>query len=392
MRRRDGHAAETHAASCRPRRSRLEGLRCRDLVLGGAHARLRVVAEAGRVLENIDLLRDALLTLIHAFWFEEVDSYGDVVFLQRHLRSAQFRGAERGERRRVGRAGDARDGGRTGGAAVGRAPGDSSARRVQGEVAAALGWMQKRTSENRHLLQFSALARRDGGFIEESVRGARHPRGSVSERGGMLLARDRDDLVHGVKWHGGFVRVARRMGRVNYSASGNSPGCRRRGARRWFKEFASEQRAKTMDEANDRKTTTKTKTKTTTRGDDKIARLLDMPVMPTESELLVAGRHSGVGPSHTHRERLMLRRRSRRPERRQLPATGKPLRCDWTTPCAAIHARASQTGERAAVPETGPPRETDRGSSQRIPRRITPSATRGSPGRIFSARRNPPRG
>ena len=35
------------------------------------------------------------------------------------------------------------------------------------EVSAALGWMQKRTVENRHLLQFSSLAREMEDFLEE---------------------------------------------------------------------------------------------------------------------------------------------------------------------------------------------------------------------------------
>ena len=61
----------------RPSRPRDAHLRARGLVLCGARARVRVLAEAGRVLENIDLLRDALLQLVHAFWFEETETAPD---------------------------------------------------------------------------------------------------------------------------------------------------------------------------------------------------------------------------------------------------------------------------------------------------------------------------
>ena len=272
--------------------------------------------------ENIDLLRDALLKLIHAFWFEEVDEDTGMSFFYNDISGAlsfEEPNVESG-----------------GGLDVPVMPAMADvleARRwdvhqailLHGgykEVALTLGWMQKRTSENRHLLQFSALAREMEGFIEESAEELGIPEGRFPSEG-MLLECDRDDLVQGVKWHGGFVRVARRMGRLNYNASKLTDVS---AAAKAFKEFASEQRAKTMDEANDRKTTTKTKTKTTTRGDDKIARLLDMPVMPTESELLVAGRHDMRWALRIHnRERLAEEAGLADPNRAN-PATGKPLK------------------------------------------------------------------
>ena len=225
------------------------------------------------------------------------------------------------------------------------------------------------------------------GFIEESAEELGIPEGRFPSEG-MLLECDRDDLVQGVKWHGGFVRVARRMGRLNYHASKLTEVT---AAAKAFKEFASEQRAKAMDEANDRKTTTKTRM--TTRGDDKIARLLDTPVMPTESELLGAGRHDMRWALRIHnRERLAEEAGLADPNRAN-PATGKPLKMRLGYADARRFMRAQNPDWRArGGSETGPPRETDRGSSRRIPRRTTPSATRGSRGRIFSARPNQPRG
>ena len=270
--------------------------------------------------ENRDLLRDALLKLIHAFWFEEVDEDTGQTFFYNDISGAlsfEEPNVESG-----------------GGLDVPVMPAMADvleARRwdvhqailLHGgykEVAAALGWMQKRTSENRHLLQFSALAREMEGFIEESAEELGIPEGRFPSEG-MLLECDRDDLVQGVKWHGGFVRVARRMGRLNYHASKLTEVT---AAAKAFKEFASEQRAKTMDEANDRKATTKTRT--TTRGDDKIARLLDTPVMPTESELLGAGRHDMRWALRIHnRERLAEEAGLADPNRAN-PATGKPLK------------------------------------------------------------------
>ena len=69
------------------------------------------------------------------------------------------------------------------------------------EVALALGWLPKRTSENRHLLQFSALAREMESFIAESGESLGLPKGRFPSEA-MLLANDRDDLVQGVRWHG----------------------------------------------------------------------------------------------------------------------------------------------------------------------------------------------
>ena len=78
--------------------------------------------------------------------------------------------------------------------------------------------MHKRTSENRHLLQFSTLAREIEEFLEESRDELGIPEGRMPSEA-MLLEADRDDLVQGVKWHGGFVRVSRRLGMLNYAAT-----------------------------------------------------------------------------------------------------------------------------------------------------------------------------
>ena len=86
------------------------------------------------------------------------------------------------------------------------------------EVTQVLGWMTKRNTENRHLLRFSTLAHEIGEFLEEygdyfCLAEGRMP--SCSQ----LQEADRDDLVQGVKWHGGVTRVARRMGKLPYGAS-----------------------------------------------------------------------------------------------------------------------------------------------------------------------------
>ena len=47
------------------------------------------------------------------------------------------------------------------------------------EVALALGWLPKRTSENRHLLQFSALKREMESFIAESGKEMGLPEGRL---------------------------------------------------------------------------------------------------------------------------------------------------------------------------------------------------------------------
>ena len=86
------------------------------------------------------------------------------------------------------------------------------------EVAGRLGWMQKRTSENRHLLQFATLRREMLEFLEEAGEELDVPPGRLPTAA-TLTGAGREDLVQGVKWHGGFVRVARRLGLLNSRAA-----------------------------------------------------------------------------------------------------------------------------------------------------------------------------
>ena len=86
------------------------------------------------------------------------------------------------------------------------------------EVAGRLGWMQKRTSENRHLLQFATLRREMLEFLEEAGEELDVPPGRLPTAA-TLTGAGREDLVQGVKWHGGFVRVARLLGLLNSRAA-----------------------------------------------------------------------------------------------------------------------------------------------------------------------------
>ena len=233
--------------------------------------------------ENIDLLRDALLELVHAFWFEETETtasgatqtfwYNDVS------------GALTFEEP------DVASGGGLDQPVMPAMADVIEARRwdvhqailLHGgykEVALALGWLPKRTSENRHLLQFSALARGGGGFIEESGDALGLPKGRFPSEA-MLVSNDRDDLVQGVRWHGGFVRVARRMGKLNFAASAMADAEEAARALRAFAEARGRSDARRRSPANDASFV----------GGHRHARLLGIPVMPTEAQLLASGRH-----------------------------------------------------------------------------------------------------
>jgi hypothetical protein len=111
----------------------------------------------------------------------------------------------------------------------------------------------------------------------------------------MLLDHDREDLVQGVRWHGGFIRCARRMGRVNFSAStlGDAQSAAR--ALRTFADETLRLRQTAAETSVDYSVDTLAKlAKLSTQmaaSSSKHARLLDVPLMPTERELLNAGRH-----------------------------------------------------------------------------------------------------
>jgi hypothetical protein len=118
--------------------------------------------------ENIDFLRDALLQLTHAFWFEEMDEESEEIFWYNDISGAlSFEPPT-----------EASGGGLD--APVMPSVADVlEARRYDvhhaillhggyKEVAGRLGWMQKRTSENRHLLQFATLRREMLEFLEEA--------------------------------------------------------------------------------------------------------------------------------------------------------------------------------------------------------------------------------
>jgi hypothetical protein len=245
--------------------------------------------------ENIDLLRDALLQLVHAFWFEETETtesgatqtfwYNDVS------------GALTFEEP------DVASGGGLDQPVMPAMADVLEARRwdvhqailLHGgykEVALALGWLPKRTSENRHLLQFSALAREMESFIAESGESLGLPKGRFPSEA-MLLANDRDDLAQGVRWHGGFVRVARRMGKLNFAASAMADA---EEAARALRAFALQEQTRSSEERRRRGSFVENDA----TGEDESfaigkkhrhARLLGVPVMPTEARLLASGRH-----------------------------------------------------------------------------------------------------
>ena len=172
--------------------------------------------------ENIDFLREALLQLVNAFWFEETeknDESGELTTFWYNDVSGALSFTPP----------DPNSGGGLDQPVMPAMSDVLEARRwdvhqailLHGgyrEVSMALGWLPKRTSENRHLLQFSALHREMESFITETGEDLKLPQGRFPSET-MLLDHDREDLVQGVRWHGGFIRCARRMGRVNFSAS-----------------------------------------------------------------------------------------------------------------------------------------------------------------------------
>ena len=250
--------------------------------------------------ENIDLLRDALLQLVHAFWFEETETAPDggaTTFWYNDVSGAlTFEEPELAS------------GGGLDQPVMPAMADVIEARRwdvhqailLHGgykEVALALGWLPKRTSENRHLLQFSALKREMESFIAESGEEMGLPEGRFPSEA-MLLSNDRNDLAQGVRWHGGFVRVARRMGKLNYAASAMADA---EDAARALRVFA-EARVRSSPASRDgsrRESATDASSSSDASSDGRAsfarrhrhARLLGAPVMPTEAQLVDAGRH-----------------------------------------------------------------------------------------------------
>lgn len=122
----------------------------------------------------------------------------------------------------------------------------------------------------------------------------------------MLLEADRDDLVQGVKWHGGFVRVSRRLGMLNYAATDLTDIYV---AAKAFRAFAVADRSavENVDQAKaERHKSFPTPLLTTkpdeSKGDEGQRRrqypgkkiqpeLIDLPIMPTDSALVNARRH-----------------------------------------------------------------------------------------------------
>ena len=248
--------------------------------------------------ENIDLVAEALLALTHAFWFEDTETSEDG--MQTKFWYNDVSGALSFETP------DLSSGGGLDQPVMPAIADVFEARRYDlhhaillhggyKEVAMKLNWLPKRTSENRHLLQFSALQREMESFIAENEGNEELviPPGRFPSEN-MLHLMDRDDLIQGVQWHGGYVQCARRMGRLNLkvSALGDAET-----AARALRLFAEE---RARDDANEKRLNAESNetfvpsssTVTPSVSSSKHARLLDVPVMPTEQQLVNAGRHN----------------------------------------------------------------------------------------------------
>ena len=186
--------------------------------------------------ENLDFLRDELLQLIYAFWFQEEDEdTGERMWYN------DISGALTYEEPDVASGG---------GLDTPVMPSISDIQEAKRydlqhaiifhggfiEVAEQLGWMQKRYGENRHLLSFARYAEEMRDFIEEMGEDA-IPRGRLPTLR-MMLDEDREDLVNAARWHGGMWEIARRMRMQPYAASALS---RLPDAARAIREFALEE-------------------------------------------------------------------------------------------------------------------------------------------------------
>jgi hypothetical protein len=167
--------------------------------------------------ENLDFLRDELLQLIYAFWFQEEDEEtGETVWYN------DISGALTYDTPAV-------DSG--GGLDVPVMPSISDIQEAKRydlqhaiifhggfiEVAEQLGWQMKRYGENRHLLAFSTFADEMHDFIEEMGEDI-VPHGRLPTVR-MMLDEDREDLVNAARWHGGMWEVGRRMRMMPFAAS-----------------------------------------------------------------------------------------------------------------------------------------------------------------------------
>ena len=167
--------------------------------------------------ENLDFLRDELLQLIYAFWFQEEDEEtGETVWYN------DISGALTYDTPAV-------DSG--GGLDVPVMPSISDIQEAKRydlqhaiifhggfiEVAEQLGWQMKRYGENRHLLAFSTFADEMHDFIDEMGEDI-VPHGRLPTVR-MMLDEDREDLVNAARWHGGMWEVGRRMRMKPFAAS-----------------------------------------------------------------------------------------------------------------------------------------------------------------------------
>ena len=350
--------------------------------------------------ENIDLLRDALLQLVHAFWFEETETT--------ERRDADVRGDNDVSGALTFEEPDVASGGGLDQPVMPAMADVLEARRwdvhqailLHGgykEVALALGWLPKRTSENRHLLQFSALAREMESFIAESGESLGLPKGRFPSEA-MLLANDRDDLVQGVRWHGGFVRVARRMGKLNFAASAMADA---EEAARALRAFALQEQTRSSEERRRRGSFVENDA---TGEDQSFAigkkhrhqRLLGVPVMPTEARLLASGRHDLRWALRIHdRSRLAADAGLADPNRADPETkTSLKMRLGYDEAREFMRKPCGRGSSRRADSGTGPKRGIGRGSSRRTRRGTTRSAARGWTGRTSGhapAARNPQR-
>ena len=289
--------------------------------------------------------------------------------VQRRLRR-DVRGAG-ARQRRAGPAGDAGDGGRHRGAEVGRArPSCCTAAK---EVALALAGSPAHVREPAPA-SVSALKREMESFIAESGKEMGLPEGRFPSEA-MLLSNDRNDLAQGVRWHGGFVRVARRMGKLNYAASAMADAEDAARALRVFAEARVRESATEKNASSSSDATSEGRASFARR--HRHARLLGAPVMPTEAQLVDAGRHVAVA----------LRIHDRRGSR-AAPAWRTPTArigdedvaedAPWVRRGARVHAQRRAAAARSARRFRDWPRTANgRGSSRRTPRSTTRSAARG---------------
>ena len=229
--------------------------------------------------ENLDFLRDELLQLIYAFWFQEEDEEtGETVWYN------DISGALTYDTPAV-------DSG--GGLDVPVMPSISDIQEAKRydlqhaiifhggfiEVAEQLGWQMKRYGENRHLLAFSTFADEMHDFIEEMGEDI-VPHGRLPTVR-MMLDEDREDLVNAARWHGGMWEVGRRMRMKPFAASTLS-GLPE--AARALREFALESHSSHLNSGGDPE---------------------ESVLMPSHEFIVAAGRHDLGWAYHLHGRRKL---------------------------------------------------------------------------------------